>query len=114
VENEYGFRGSNQEYLRALIRIARASLGKDVIIYTTDPPALAARGSLPGGEVYTCVWPFSIVARPQPRHSAGDPCCGCLVSCCIDTVPNPIFELGNGWLLQPALGHCMKTMVAIV
>ena len=53
VENEYGYCGSDASYIRHLVQEARQILGDDVILYTTDPPTLAADGSLPGDEVYT-------------------------------------------------------------
>ena len=53
VENEYGYCGSDSTYIRHLVQAARNTLGNDVILYTTDPPTLAADGSLPGKEVYT-------------------------------------------------------------
>ena len=58
VENEYGYCGSDPGYIRHLLGTARAVLGDDVIFFTTDPPALAAAGSLPGDELYTCVFCF--------------------------------------------------------
>lgn len=53
VENEYGYCGSDSSYIRHLIQVAGGILGNDVILYTTDPPTLAAAGSVPGSEVYT-------------------------------------------------------------
>lgn len=53
MENEYGFCGSDKVYLRHLVALARELLGDDVILYTTDPPANVAKGSLPGDEIYT-------------------------------------------------------------
>jgi beta-galactosidase len=53
VENEYGYCGSDKGYLHHLLSTAKAALGDDVIFYTTDPPTLAAAGSLSGDEVYT-------------------------------------------------------------
>ena len=53
VENEYGYCGSDAAYIRHLLTTAKASLGEDVIFFTTDPPSLAAAGSLPGDELYT-------------------------------------------------------------
>ncbi len=53
VENEYGYCGSDADYIRHLLRTAKAALGDDVIFYTTDPPSLAEAGSLPGDELYT-------------------------------------------------------------
>lgn len=54
MENEYGFCGSDKVYLRHLVARAHELLGDDVILYTTDPPANVAKGSLLGDEVYTC------------------------------------------------------------
>ena len=52
VENEFGFVGPNEKYMRHLVGTARASLGNEVLIYTTDPPPNIAKGSLPGDEVF--------------------------------------------------------------
>jgi hypothetical protein len=35
IENEYGFCGSDKDYLRHLVATARMHLGADVILYTT-------------------------------------------------------------------------------
>ena len=55
IENEYGFCGSSKAYLRHLAATARRHLDNDTILYTTDPPAIAPKGSIYGEEVYTCV-----------------------------------------------------------
>ncbi len=52
VENEFGFVGPNEKYMRHLVGTVRASLGNDVVIYTTDPPPNIAKGSIAGDEVY--------------------------------------------------------------
>lgn len=53
MENEYGYCGSDSDYIRHLLATAKAALGDDVIFYTTDPPSLIQAGSLPGDELYT-------------------------------------------------------------
>ena len=53
VENEYGFCGSSKAYIRSLIATAKEAFGKDMIIFTTDPPSIVERGSIAGDEVYT-------------------------------------------------------------
>ncbi|GAB4821127.1 hypothetical protein N2152v2_008173 [Parachlorella kessleri] len=55
IENEYGFCGDDKEYIRHLIRTARTHLGDDIILFTTDPPPQADRGSIAGDEIYTVV-----------------------------------------------------------
>ena len=55
MENEYGFCGDDKAYLRHLVALARAHLGDDVLLFTTDPPGVAAKGTLAGDEVYTVV-----------------------------------------------------------
>jgi beta-galactosidase len=47
--------GSDKVYLRHLAATARAHLGDDLILYTTDPAHVAAAGTLPGDEVLTTV-----------------------------------------------------------
>ncbi|BDA42797.1 beta-galactosidase [Coccomyxa sp. Obi] len=69
VENEYGYCGHNREYIRHLLRTARAALGDDVVFYTTDPPSLAEAGSLPGNELYTVV-DFGPAADPAEAFKA--------------------------------------------
>lgn len=54
IENEFGFLGPNERYLRHLLATARASLGADALIYTTDPPPNLGKGTLPGADVYSC------------------------------------------------------------
>ncbi len=51
MENEFGFVGPNEKYMRHLVGTVRASLGDDALIYTTDPPPNIAKGTLPGDEV---------------------------------------------------------------
>ncbi|EIE22122.1 hypothetical protein COCSUDRAFT_1093, partial [Coccomyxa subellipsoidea C-169] len=55
VENEFGFVGPNEKYMRHLVGTVRASLGDDALIYTTDPPPNIAKGTLPGDEVLSVV-----------------------------------------------------------
>ena len=55
IENEYGFCGEDKDYLRHLIATARAHLSPDVLLFTTDPPNVAPKGSIAGEEVYTVV-----------------------------------------------------------
>lgn len=38
IENEYGFCGSDKDYLRHLVRTARAHLGDEILLFTTGPP----------------------------------------------------------------------------
>ncbi|KAK9821791.1 hypothetical protein WJX81_004092 [Elliptochloris bilobata] len=55
VENEFGFIGPNEPYLRHLIAIAKAAFGPDHILFTTDPPVHVTKGSLRGGDVLSVV-----------------------------------------------------------
>ena len=52
VENEFGFVGPNEKYMKHLVETVRTVLGNDFIIYTTDPPPNIAKGSLAGDAVY--------------------------------------------------------------
>jgi hypothetical protein len=47
--------GSEHEYLHQLAAAVRSVLGPAIYVYTTDPPWLVTKGSMPGTEVYTCV-----------------------------------------------------------
>lgn len=58
IENEFGFVGPNEPYLRHLLASARAALGEDALIYTTDPPPNIQKGSLAGGDVYSYASPL--------------------------------------------------------
>lgn len=52
IENEYGFCGFNdKDYLQNLVDITRASLGKEAILFTTDPPNVVTMGGLYGDDV---------------------------------------------------------------
>lgn len=53
IENEYGFVGGDLKYVRHLVNLAQGILGKEAILYTTDPPPVVQKGSLPGDEVFT-------------------------------------------------------------
>lgn len=55
VENEYGFCGSDKDYLHHLVAKAREYLGPEVLLYTTDPAHVAAAGTVVGGDVLTTV-----------------------------------------------------------
>jgi hypothetical protein len=50
-----GFCGEDKEYLRRLIDITRTHLSSDVLLFSTDPPGVASRGSIMGDELYTVV-----------------------------------------------------------
>ena len=67
IENEFGFLGPNEPYLRHLLASARAALGDGALIYTTDPPPNIQTGSLAGGDVYSCA--------PCAPCPAADPGC---------------------------------------
>ncbi len=52
IENEYGFCGFNdKDYLQNLVDITRASLGKEAVLFTTDPPNVVTMGGLYGDDV---------------------------------------------------------------
>ena len=91
VENEYGFCGSERNYLRHLVATARRHLGPDVILYTTDPPPNVARGSLPGDEVYT----YAVSLRAQPLITLLMPEGNCLQNAvmAVSTVPDSSVQL---------------------
>ncbi|KAK9798887.1 hypothetical protein WJX73_001279 [Symbiochloris irregularis] len=56
IENEFGFCGRKDPvYLRHLVNLVRKHLGREVTIYTTDPPYATPIGTLPGSEVFTVV-----------------------------------------------------------
>ena len=46
--------GSEHEYLHQLAAAVRSVLGPATYVYTTDPPWLVTKGSMPGTEIYTC------------------------------------------------------------
>ena len=47
--------GSEHEYLHQLAAAVRSVMGPATYVYTTDPPWLLTKGSMPGTEVYSCV-----------------------------------------------------------
>ena len=65
VENEFGFVGPNEKYIKHLVGTVRTVLGNDFIIYTTDPPPNIAKGSLAGDSVYR----YQCHACPDPLRS---------------------------------------------
>lgn len=78
IENEYGYCGSDKVYLRHLAKYAKALLGDNVILYTTDPAAVTSAGSLPGDEVLTTVdfgpgwfYPEQYYAAQRSMNAAG-------------------------------------------
>ena len=75
IENEFGFVGPDENYLRHLHTLARDNLVDDVVLFSTDPPAVIDKGSLGGGYSYACV-PFPVLGcqrsdRKGRRRHAG-------------------------------------------
>ena len=54
IENEFGFIGPDETYMRHITKTAKNALRDEVILFTTDPPDKAPRGTLKGGELFTC------------------------------------------------------------
>lgn len=56
IENEYGFcpLAPDAKYLSFLKDRIHQYLGKDTIIYTTDPPSVIDKGTIFGRDVYSC------------------------------------------------------------
>lgn len=59
IENEFGFIGPDETYMRHITKTAKNALRDDVILFTTDPPDKAPKGTLKGGELFTCA-PFHL------------------------------------------------------
>eukprot|EP01018_Ginkgo_biloba_P003042 Gb_26707 [translate_table: standard] len=57
IENEYGSYGSDKEYLRYLVALARLHLGDDVILYTTDSRYIEhfQHGTIPDDGIYAAI-----------------------------------------------------------
>ena len=55
IENEYGFcpLAPDAKYLSFLKDRIHQYLGEDTIIYTTDPPSVINKGTIPGKDVYS-------------------------------------------------------------
>ncbi len=55
IENEYGFcpLAPDAQYLDFLEDRIHRYLGKDTIIYTTDPPSVINKGTIRGKDVYS-------------------------------------------------------------
>lgn len=77
VENEYGYCGSSKAYLQNLIAVARATLGQETVIFTTDPPYNVGKGSLAGDKVYTCVLPSPLYLPRKPTLTVASSCLAC-------------------------------------
>lgn len=54
LENEYGFIGDahDKRYMRHLVNLARKALGDEIVLFTTDPPPVVEKGSLPDDEIF--------------------------------------------------------------
>lgn len=67
IENEFGSYGDDKEYLHHLVTLARAHLGKDIILYTTDGGTRETllKGTIRGDAVFAAV-DFSTGAEPWP------------------------------------------------
>jgi len=48
IENEFGFVGPDEQYLRHLHTLAKDNLVDDVVLFSTDPPSVIDKGSLGG------------------------------------------------------------------
>ncbi|DBB15766.1 TPA: hypothetical protein ACH3X3_003968 [Trebouxia sp. C0006] len=57
LENEYGFIGDahDKQYMRHLVKLARKALGDEIVLFTTDPPPVVEKGSLPDDEIFSVV-----------------------------------------------------------
>ncbi|KAG9143276.1 hypothetical protein Leryth_010213 [Lithospermum erythrorhizon] len=57
IENEFGSYGDDRAYLHYLVQLARAHLGEDIILYTTDGGSRETleKGTIPGDAVYSAV-----------------------------------------------------------
>lgn len=67
IENEFGSYGDDKEYLHHLVTLARAHLGKDIILYTTDGGTRETlmKGTNRGDAVFAAV-DFSTGDEPWP------------------------------------------------
>lgn len=78
IENEFGFIGPDETYIRHIKATAKNALRDEVILFTTDPPDKAAHGTLRDSELYTCVPPAcrgsgGVTPKP-PRNVASGTC----------------------------------------
>ena len=85
IENEFGFVGPNEKYMRHLLNTAQASLGSTAIIYTTDPPPNIAKGN-------HC-WRRSVQARARLHCQVCLPC----VSCHSQLMASVLEQRGGLW-----------------
>ena len=70
IENEYGFCGFNDKaYLQHLVDTARASLGDEAVLFTTDPPNVVTMGGLYGDDVISCVHIHLANSTFHPPHT---------------------------------------------
>lgn len=110
VENEYGFCENSPDaaYLTFLRDLASQLLGPETLLYTTDPPYVAEKGSLWGKQVYSCAPPPSPPLFPHIYTCLGNPCACCKrLRTCLFTAFSPrccctVFLLGAVSSLPPA------------
>ncbi|KAK3220499.1 hypothetical protein Dsin_014469 [Dipteronia sinensis] len=67
IENEFGSYGDDKAYLHHLVTLARAHLGEDIILYTTDGGSRETleKGTIQGDAVFSAV-DFSTGEEPWP------------------------------------------------
>ena len=73
MENEFGFVGPNEPYLRHITATARANLGSEVVLYSTDPPSVITKGTLGAKDgILACGNPSPL--EPVLRTRSSCPC----------------------------------------
>ena len=65
IENEFGFVGPDEPYLRHLHTLARDNLVDYVVLFSTDPPAVITKGSLGGSYSFACAPLNDLAFRSQ-------------------------------------------------
>ncbi len=98
IENEFGFVGPNEPYMRHLIAIAKKAFGDDHILFTTDPPPLVQQGSLRGSELLTCALSllrFFVPSSQRVQHASAalTKCLWSLAYCAparLSCIPTPL------------------------
>ena len=87
IENEFGFVGPNEKYMRHLLNTAQASLGSTAIIYTRIRPQTLPRAHC---------WRRSVQARARLHCQVCLPCVSCH-SQLMASVLEQRGGLGAGW-----------------
>ena len=106
VENEFGFVGPNEPYLRHLNSTARNALGDNVVLYSTDPPSVIDDGTLGGNYVFACALACTFLLLMHAVMSS----CGAFLGSTTDSGRQTSMHVGlRNATHVPDMQHCCMT-----